>query len=217
MVDQAFLDKTYAARDQFVGTLGEVSPDVIAPLINPAFMGGQAWPDLRQAWRIVRKGSHTIVISDGLSDPFSEEEEVTAGFGLEVLAESGDPMADTIQRTWLFDLNYQVSQQCADHGGVRNLIDDLGLISLKIPSSDVLGTMATEDDRVGVLLGVNPPDFKTVFDVPGGSVKVLTAKLLWPSEIEYAARGRDARNDLAKRFAADGTHHRSSMKRKPVV
>ena len=50
MADEAFLHATYEARDKFVKSLGVVSPDVLAPLINPSFMGGPMWPDLRQAW-----------------------------------------------------------------------------------------------------------------------------------------------------------------------
>jgi hypothetical protein len=54
MATDDFLEQTYAARDEFVNSLGVADPDVLAPLINPAFMGGPMWPDLRQAWRVVR-------------------------------------------------------------------------------------------------------------------------------------------------------------------
>jgi hypothetical protein len=218
MADEAILQATYEARDKFVSSLGVVNPDVLAPLINPSFMGGPMWPDLRQAWRVVRRGKNTIVISDGLSDPFSDEPEPGAGFGLEVLAETADPMPEQLQASWLFDLVYQVSQQCASHGGVRDLIDKLGLLSLELPMSEVLQPVATSNNRAGVLLGLAPPDMDTEFDLPGGSVRVVTAKLLWPSELDYAAsNGKAGREALAKRFAANGTHHQSSMSRKAVV
>ena len=157
-------------------------------------------------------------MSDGLSDPFSEDETPTAGFGLEVLAQSGDLMPDQLQGSWLFNLVYQVSQQCAAHGGVRGLIDRLGLLSLELPMSEELRPVATDNGRAGVLLGVAAPDFPTQFELPGGSVKIVTAKLLWPSELEYAAaEGEAGRAELARRFAAEGTHHRSSLTRPPVV
>jgi hypothetical protein len=218
MADNDFLQATYEARDKFLGCLGVVNPDVLAPLINPSFMGGPMWPDLRQAWRVVRRGAYTIVLSDGLSDPFSDETEPNAWFGIEVLAETADPMPEQLQASWLFDLVYQVSQQCAAHGGVRNLIDELGLLSLELPMSAFLQAVATPNNRAGVLLGVTAPDIQTEFTLPGGSVRVVTAKLLWPSELEHAAsKGKPGREDLAKRFAADGTYHRSSMSRKPVI
>jgi hypothetical protein len=218
MADEKLLQATYKVRDKFVSRLGVVNPDVLAPLVNPSFMGGPTWPDLRQAWRVIRQGANTIVISDGLSDPFSDEEEPTAGFGLEVLAETSDPMPKQLQASWLFNLVYQVSQQCAGHGGVRDLIDELGLLSLELPMSEALEPVATSNNRAGVLLGLRAPGLKTEFALPAGSVRVVTAKLLWPSELDYAAaKGKAGRNELAKRFAADGTHHRSSMSRKAVV
>lgn len=218
MADEAFLQATYKARDKFVRRLGVVNPDVLAPLVNPSFMGGPTWPDLRQAWRVIRNGTNTIVISDGLSDPFSDDEEPSAGFGIEVLAETPDRMPKQLQASWLFDLVYQVSQQCAAHGGVRDLIDELGLLSLELPMSDALQPVATANNRAGVLLGLESPDLRSEFSLPAGSVRVVTAKLLWPSELDYAAsKGKAGREKLAKRFAADGTHHRSSMSRKAAI
>jgi hypothetical protein len=56
------------------------------------------------------------------------------------------------------------------------------------------------------------------WELPGGSVKLVTAKLLWASELDYVVEnGAAGRLELAKRFAADGSHHRSSMLRAPVV
>jgi hypothetical protein len=218
MADEAVLQETYQARDAFVQSLGKVDPYVLAPLINPALLGGPMWPDLRQAWRVVRRGDHIILVSDGLSDPFSDEADANSGFGVEVLAESADPLPEQLQRSWLFDLVYQVSQQCAAHGGVGDLITELGLISLELPMSEVLRPVATINNTAGVLLGVPAPGMPSQFALPGGSARVVTAKLLWPSELQYAAsNGKAAREDLAKRFAADGTHHLSSMLRKRVI
>lgn len=218
MADEAFLEETYAARDRFVGSLGTVHPDVLAPLMNPAFMGGPMWPDLRQAWRVIHRGNNTVIMSDGLSDPFSDEPAPNVGFGLEVLAETSDPVAEPVPASWLFDLVYQVSQQCAAHGGVRDLIDELGLLSLELPSSDPLRELETVNGTVGVLLGVELPEISMMFALPAGSVRLVSAKLLWPSELEYARSQGDAgRRELADRFAADGTYHRSSLFRTPVV
>lgn len=218
MADEAFLQKTYEARDRFVATLGEVNPDVLAPVMNPALMGGPRWPDLRQAWRVVRKGKNTLVVSDGLADPFSDSPEPDAGFGLEVLAETPDTILGEVPASWLFDLVYLVSQQCAAHGGVAELIDELGLLSLELPMTNVYPGVQDPDVAAGVMLGLPAPGIPRTFALPGGPVLVLTAKLLWPSELEYAAtKGAAGRQDLADRFAADGTHHTSSLSRKPVV
>jgi hypothetical protein len=218
MTDEALLQQTYVARDRYLCGLGVVEPDVLAPLVNPTFMGGPMWPDLRQAWRVIHRTGSTAVISDGLSDPFSDEADQNVGFGIEVLAESSDRLTSPLQDSWLFDVAYQVSQQCAAHGGVCDLIDRLGLISLELPLSDALEPVATSNGRAGVLLGVAAPDIPLYFHLPSGRVRVLTAKVLWPSELEYAIEnGKVGREALAKYFASDGSHHRSSLQRKPVV
>jgi hypothetical protein len=218
MGDDAVLEQTHESRDRYVSSIGIVNPNVLAPLINPALTGGPMWPDMRQAWRVIRRGKSTIFMSDGLSDPFSDIDAPNAGFGLEVLGETGDVLGEQVQNSWLFDLVYQASQQCAAHGSVRALLDDLGLVSMELPASGELLSLATPEGRVGVLLGIPAQDFRCEFDVPGGSVKVVTAKLLWPTELTHAvSRGAAGREELAQRFAIDGTHHRSSLTRKPVV
>lgn len=109
MADEARLNATYDVRDRFLKTLGEVNDDVLAPLLNPSFVGGPMWPDLRQAWRVIRRDGNLAFISDGLSDPFSDDPEPNPGFGLEVLAESPDAFAEPHQGSWLFHLVYHVS------------------------------------------------------------------------------------------------------------
>ena len=215
--DDDLRQQVYVARDAYARSLGTVSPDVLAPLINPGFMGGPLWPDTRQAGRVIRSGTNTLILSDGLSDPFCDDPEPNPGFGLEVLAETSDPLPDELQGTWLFDLVYQVSQQCAFHGGVRELIDRLVLVSLELPLSPQLEPVATANNTAGVLLGTLPPDYPAGFDVPGGSVRIVTAKLLWPRELEYAATGKGARENLGQRFVADGTLHLSSLMRTSVA
>ncbi len=196
MADEALLQATYEARDKFVKGLGVANPDVLAPLINPSFMGGPMWPDLRQAWRVVRRGPNTIVVSDGLSDPFSDEPEPNPGFGLEVLAETGDPMPEQMQASWLFDLVYQVSQQCASHGGVRDLIEKLGLLAARI--ADVGGSAARRNVKQP---GGRPPGFGTARH----AVRVSFAR--------WFRQGRDREVVVALRIGLRGVKRQSRPRR----
>lgn len=75
------------ARAAAYARLGTLDDDVLMPLVNPAFMGGPAWPAFRQAWRVVRRPGSTLVASDGLSDPF-EDDQTPLGFRVEVCAEA---------------------------------------------------------------------------------------------------------------------------------
>jgi hypothetical protein len=210
-------DEIFAARDQFARSLGDVDPDVLTPIINPEFMDGPAWPDLRQAWRVIRRDGSTIILSDGLSDPFPEVAEPNTGFGLEVLVESSDAMPEQLQMSWLFDLAYQVSQQCADHGGIRDMVERFGVVSLELPMNHELPDMLNDHHMAGVLLGIVPPDLPPEFTTPSGSVRIITAKLLWLSELQHIITGgKGARQNLADQFRQDGSYHRSSLLRSAV-
>jgi hypothetical protein len=209
---------TYAARSAFVNSLGTVAPDVLAPLVNPSFMGGPLWPDLRQAWIVIQRNNSVAIMSDGLSDPFSDTDEMNCGFELEVIAETSDPLPSRLEQSWLFDLVYGVSQQCANHGGVAEIVTELGILSLELPVGDSLQSIANDNGRVGVLLGLPADDVPRHFDLPGGTALALTATLLFPSELEYVvANGGEGRTTLAELFEKSGLYHRSSLSRSPFV
>ncbi|VTT97360.1 Uncharacterized protein OS=Xanthomonas perforans 91-118 GN=XPE_2373 PE=4 SV=1 [Gemmataceae bacterium] len=212
------LQRTYEARDGYLRQLGEVDPLVLTHIINPAFTGGPRWPDLRQAMRVVRNGNRTIVVSDGLADPFDDQPEPNVGFGIEVLLETSDPIEGSIQNDWPFWIAYDVAQQAARHGGFRELIDELGVLSMDLQCRFGPSELATAEGRIGVLLGVHGPDFPAEWSFPAGVVKIVTVKVLHPSELAVAANEGDAgRKRLCDLFTANGTFHVSSATRPSVV
>ncbi|MCE9563281.1 MAG: hypothetical protein K8U57_14655 [Planctomycetes bacterium] len=212
------LQATYAARDAYLRQLGEVDPFVLTHLINPAFMGGPKWPNLRQAMRVIRNGSHTIIVSDGLADPFDENPEPNVGFGLEVLLETSDAIEGSVQNDWPFWIAYDVAQQFASHGGVRELIDELGMVSMELKARFGPSELTTPAGRIGLLFGVPGPNLQTEWTFPAGAVKVVTIKVLHPQELTVAVdEGEAGRKRLAKLFAKDRTHHISSASRLSVI
>jgi hypothetical protein len=174
MTGKAFRQKTDQARDVFWRQLGELSPNLLTPLIDPMLMGGPAWPDHRQAWRVIRKGSHTLLISDGLSDPVWDEPAPNIGFGLEVLVETGESLPERLQDSWLFQLVYQVSQYFADLVDERKKLAQSGMLAISVS--------VMEGYSIGVLLGIESPQIPRECRLPGGSVRIVTARYLWPSE-----------------------------------
>jgi hypothetical protein len=86
---QKHFDRSCELRDQYWKSIGEVDPDVMTHVINPAFMGGPMWPSVRQAFLTINSPERIILASDGLSDPYDDMETNEAnaaynGFGLEV-------------------------------------------------------------------------------------------------------------------------------------
>jgi len=213
-----------AARDAFYATLGTMDADVLAPLVNPAFMGGPRWPSLRQAWRVIRRPDSVIIASDGLSDPFEDDDDVFVPRGhlLEVCIEA--PLAafdgDPVQASWLFDVIYQISQNVADHGSVDLLLQRHGSVSMVLDVQDAPEGLEDENEQVGVLLAQGASTIPPLFATPYGEVMLLTATVLQPAELAYISEAEDkaqSRRDLAAALAASPSGHLSVAKRPAVI
>jgi hypothetical protein len=84
-------DASHQARYGVWSAWGTVDPYVIAPIVNPAFMGGTRWPGLRQAHLVVRKDDAALLASDGLADPAEwSDGDPTNGLGVEAYAITDD-------------------------------------------------------------------------------------------------------------------------------
>ncbi|PIF08050.1 hypothetical protein [Janthinobacterium sp. 13] len=213
-----------AGRDAFYATLGTVDADVLAPLVNPAFMGGPRWPSLRQAWRVIRRAESIILASDGLSDPFEDDDDVFVPRGhlLEVCIEAPLSAFDgqEVAQSWLFDVIYQVSQNVADHGSIDLLVQRHGSVSMVLDVQDAPEGLEDENEQVGVLLAQGVATIPPSFDTPYGEVMLLTATVLQPAELAHIGNAADkaqSRRDLAAALAASPTGHASVAGRPAVI
>ena len=213
-----------AARDVFYASLGAMDADVLAPLLNPAFMGGPRWPSLRQAWRVIRRADSIIIASDGLSDPFEDDDDVFVPRGhlLEVCIEA--PLAafdgQEVAQSWLFDLIYQVSQNVADHGSIDLLLQRHGSVSMALDLQDAPKGLEDENEQVGVLLAQGAATLPPSFATPYGEVMLLTLTVLQPAELAHISEAEDkaqSRRDLAAALAASPTGHWSVAARQSVI
>ncbi|MGN6106212.1 MAG: hypothetical protein ACTHU0_13980 [Kofleriaceae bacterium] len=211
-----------AARLALFQQIGTPSSDVIAPLIGPALTGGPSWPS-RPAWRLIQRDDSVVLISDGLSDPWEEEE--GAGFGLEVYVEvdaaelPGEASLTDVARSWLFAAVSEISNVIAGHGGVRALIEELGTVSVEVSGERFPEALRNEHGRVGVLLGVPARDLPQRVDYAGGGDAMLVAitVLALPELERIVAEGDEARREIAEHLASQEHGHRSRLDRAPVV
>lgn len=213
-----------AARDAFYATLGAIDGDVLAPLLNPAFAGGPRWPSLRQAWRVIRRADSIIIASDGLSDPFEDDDDVFVPRGhlLEVCIEA--PLAafgdNPVQSTWLFDLIYQVSQNVADHGSIDLLVQRHGSVSMALDLQNAPAGLEDEQEQVGVLLHLGAAAIPASFDTPYGEVLLLTISVLQAAELAFISEAEDkagARRDLLAALAVSSTGHLGLARRPAII
>ncbi|UVL59935.1 suppressor of fused domain protein [Pseudomonas sp. B21-032] len=225
-----------ACLDRHWSSVGTVERDVLAYLISPSFAGGPHWPSTRQAYRVVRRGDSIILATEGLSDPFDDDQGQGNGFEMELFVETPDipehargPLGevDPFKRSWAFELIENIAKTVADAGGITQQLERYGALSLELPgfseshhiASQVPKHFVTDDDSIGVLLGGPAPDFPTrLQDMPLSPVTLVPVVLITAAELEYIrAGGGAARADLVSRLQAAGVGHVSSLQRASVL
>ncbi|ALM82947.1 hypothetical protein [Bordetella sp. N] len=215
------LESTAAARAACYGLLGNVAPDVLAPLLNPGLTGGPAWPSLRQAWNVVQRQDSTLLISNGLSDPFDPPRSIEGllGYGVEVYAEvRGHPMQD-LARSWLFDLIYQVSQNVAHHGQFGALIARHGVVSMLLEVKGLPAEWLSPEGMAGLLIGLPAVSVPAGFSTAQGTVRLLPVTLLHPREVAFLESSDDVlgnRRALVDRLSALPDGHVNDLRRAPL-
>lgn len=234
--NQAAREASADCLDRHWQSVGAVEQDVLGYLMSPSFSGGPYWPSTRQAYRIVRRGDAIILATEGLSDPFDDEEGQGNGFEMELFLETADipehargkpGEVDPLRYSWAFELIKHVAGTVANAGGIVNQIEQYGVLSLELPglsqshymSEQIPPAFVSDDDAVGVLIGGPAPDFATrLDDMPLSPVTLMPVVLITAAELDYVrAGGGAAREDLVQRLQAAGVGHRSNLQRASVV
>jgi hypothetical protein len=208
-------DKSCELRNEFWQSVGKLDTDVITHLINPSFIGGPAWPSLRQAFATIRRPDVTIITSDGLSDPYEEGDNDYNGLGMEVYVET-TPIEGSVQHTWQFQLVYQAAQLMAEQGNVINLLNELTYITTEFYDVDI--PFKTERGTVGAILGLPSTRFKDEVTLSLESVKMVNIKLLTLAELNYILQnGEEGRLKVAELLIKQGDATLSTLERPSVI
>lgn len=221
-MSKSLTEETYDAREQLYASIGEVEPSVMGHIISPSFTGGPAWPTTRQAFSIIRRNANTMVITNGLADPFDDTEERNSGFNIEIYAETSEPVAPVdgdLKESAVFRLVYATAKQAAHSGQFVSLLEQYGVVSMELYAEDCgLQEYQNENGMVGVIIGIEHPDFSNKVTFPGGEVVLASVQILTTTELEYlAANGTEGRNNLHEKFKSSGVHHLLSPNRDSLV
>ncbi len=208
-----WLGQVDAARESVWRGLGELDETAIVPIVP----GGPEWPGQRQAWRVIhRTGRRTLLVTDGLSDPFPGQDVPSAGFGLELALETDEPVKG-VEGHWTFLLLQRVADEVAEHERVRKAALT-GLLTMEVSGKGMPKSLVTQDGRVGVLLGLPSSTLPQHLTTPAGEVRLVTVKALLPAELIYRVpHGKQGRDEIARRFLESGEEHLSRVKRRAVV
>ena len=177
---------------------------------------GPDWPS-DASWLAARHDDCVCIISDGLADPWVEEDRPSTGLGLEVLVETPeldfpDEAPLVITDTWLFPMTAELSHTLAKYPRLCNKLLTGEPLSLRFNIEHI------KDGRglVGALLHQPPhlPDLQTI----AGTVAIVAATLLTSAELRWlAGRGEDGRRELLAKLYEAGIGSRSLAGRKSVV
>jgi hypothetical protein len=208
-----WLRQVDAVRESVWRSLGQLEETAIVPIVP----GGPAWPGQRQAWRIIhRTGGRSLLVTDGLSDPFPGHDVPSVGFGLELAIETDEPLKD-VEGSWTFVSLQRVADEIAEHERVRKAALT-GLLTMEVSGRGMPKSLITKDGRVGVLLGLESSTLLRHFSTPAGEVRLVTVKVLLPTELAYRIQhGKQGRDELARRFLENGEEHLSRARRRAVV
>ena len=232
---KSLLERSFDARAAAWSGWGRLETDVLSHAVNPSLTGGPRWPAMRQAYRVARKGKVVLVASDGLSDPYEDEDddEVTGdenGVGLELFAATDDPVdrpdvrdpVRSVGATWLHDLVFQTSQIAAQHGTLGPMLDELGLVTLELWNVKIPEThherFFNSAGRTTVLLSAGAAPIPTRIAGPLSPIRLVHVQLLTLAELGFVLSGGiTARRELADRLRAQKVAPLSRLDRPSVA
>ncbi len=220
--EQAFdgaLTESIRARWTYWSKLGDLAPDLIAPQVNAIYKNVPAWPSDRLAFLTIERDASTVLATDGLSDPFEDINGGNQGFRVEFFMDIAErPLSET-SRGIAVETLMTIAYNTVARGGIEDLLDEFGLISMEIPESDLPATHLTSDGSAGVLLGGPKADFSTLYvDGPLGDIELVSLTLLTGRETDLIRKkGAGARADIAQNLLESGIGHRTIIGRPSII
>lgn len=214
----------HSARNAYWDDIGTSDADVITYVVNPMFQGAPAWPNVRQAYRIVRTADTLIIASEGLSDPYPDEDKNAerCGFGMEVFIEVPGLQSVSPQRireSWVFAALEMFAQNVANFGGIIPHLESQGILSMELPLRRAPKGWMKENGGLGALIGV--PISSRLTEIKGVDPKplrIVPLTLLRPDEVDACGeKGAEARTKISEQLIAGGTGHLTDVSRESVL
>lgn len=217
--EDAVVEESDARRQQYWLKRGAPESDVIAPILSSFFFGGSEWPNTREQWRIVRCEKSVVLASDGLSTPFTDEEEGVdvQGFGCELFLETPDLVGlgfDDIAGGFHFQLLKGACDEIAAIGGFGDAFETRSALSIQFPvgEHDVPERFLHDGDQIGALLCPSAPG-RPAMELPLGPAHMVAVTLLTGDETARAAAGDQAAVIESRRRASPEFWHWTSLSR----
>jgi hypothetical protein len=219
------LQQGYDVRDKAWKEIGTLDSFVLAHIINPGLTGMPQWPDLRQSYKVVHLANgHTIIATDGLSDPFMKDHPFYKpdknGFGVELFIEITEPFdMGKAGQTWWYNLLYQSALQVAYSGDFfEKLNEHGGTLSTELYDVPGLPDNFINEGRAPVLLGMPSNSAPLIVKGPLSLIRFVSIELLTLDELQHILdKGKDGRSDIARGLMKQSGGPVSSLERRSVL
>lgn len=213
----------HAAVDAYWESVGKTDDDLITYLINPGFQGAPMWPNTRQAYRIVRTPDTLILASDGLSDPYPNDDSGSdrRGFGMEVFIEVKglqELLFSEITSHWVFRALQNMSMNVAQVGGLVPVLEEHGVLSIELPIDTGPEKWMKENGFIGALIDIpiSGGRANVISDTPLSQTRIVPITILYPQEIDLCATSGASRKAIADELVTKGYGHLTDVSRPSI-
>lgn len=197
------VEKASAARVSLLRSWGPTEwvngeGSVFAPIVGARLTGGAVWPS-REGFRALRTARTTILVTEGLSDPYEAAEAPPelarySGTGMEVWLEAEERFEE-IPSSWAFGIVQSVSQHVAAHRITRALLDELGFVVVEVFADECrldpvrAADLLTPRGTVGVLVGLRPKERPDTIALGPSDVRFVNLRLLLAEQVARSLSG----------------------------
>ena len=212
------LQQAGSSRHAAIRAAFDCEPFLLTSLMGP--VDGPEWPS-DPAWLALQVDDCGCILSDGLSDPWVENDRLATGLGLEVMVYSPDIVPQesesllTLADSWLFPMTAEISHTLASYPRLCTRLLAGEPLSMRFNIEHI------KDGRglAGALLH-RPRDLPGATDslsTAGGEVTLIVATLLTQAELRWlVGRGEEGRRALLESLYTEGVGSRSLAKRDSV-
>ncbi len=222
---QEHFDLSCKKRETFWKSIGELYSDVISNLINPTFRGGPKWPSLRQAHIGIKTNTHTIIATDGLSDPYddfdsNEDNQKYNGLGLELYTITPNEYHDipSIIDSWEFKLLQQISSTAVSNPNLIGTLNKYRYISLTVDGNGLPESFIDQNGACCALLGLENHIVPKDLELSIENILMVNVILLKPEELEYIMEnGAKGRIEVAEKLLEETNYNILQNDRTSVI
>jgi len=158
-----------------------------------------------------------IVASDGLSDPWPDLR--GNGLRMEAFIEvkgMQDLTFDEIKGHWIFAAIESFSQNAAASGQFVDLVEEMGVLSIELPTDVGPDGWLKPNGRFGALMNVPVEGRALTVDMPLEPIRLIPITMLYPNEIDVCAEGGEARRAMAADLQSHASGHITDISRPPL-